>query len=214
MNWMQTSSCAAAALLALALPARSQTRSSGEPLDSYEAMVAWTMNQGNQDEIAMGKLAKERAADKSVKDFADRIVRDHQSADTQVQSYARTHKIDLGELSRRLADMSQEQVIHERRARAVGSATGEWAWTWEHAARASSAGRTEMGKLRALMGVDFDRDFVRAMVSDHQMMIDTLKDARTRTTDSDLKGLIDKLLPTLEEHLSLAQKVQTRVSKA
>lgn len=214
MNWKQTSSCAAAALLALALPARSQTRSSGEPVDSYEAMVAWTIHQGNQDEIAMGKLAKERAASKSVKDFADRIVRDHQSADIQVQSYARTHKIDLGELSRRLAEMNQDQVIQERRARAVGTGTGEWAWTWEHAVRGGNEGRTEMGKLRTLKGVDFDREFVGAMVSDHQMTIDTLKDARTRTTDSDLKGLIDKLLPTLEEHLSLAQKVQTRVSKA
>jgi hypothetical protein len=45
-------------------------------------------------------------------------------------------------------------------------------------------------------------------------MIDTLKDARTRTTDSDLRGLVDKLLPTLEEHLSMAQKLEVRLSKA
>jgi len=177
-------------------------------------MVASTVHQGNQDEIATARLAKERAASKSVKDFADRVVRDHQSAETQVRSYARSHKIDLDELSRRLTDLSQDQVIRERRARAVGSATGEWAWTWENAVRGGTESRTEMGKLRTLKGVDFDREFVRVMVNDHQMMIDTLKDARTRTTDSDLKGLIDKLLPTLEEHLSLAQKAQTRVSKA
>ncbi len=52
------------------------------------------------------------------------------------------------------------------------------------------------------------------MVDDHQMLIDRLTDARTRTIDSDLKSLIDKLLPTLQQHLSMAQKLQLLVSKA
>src|SRR5205807_2115081 len=99
----------------------------------------------------------------------------------QVQTYAKAHKIDLADLGRRLADMSQEQIRLDRRARAVGSATGEWAWTWEHAIRSDTADQTEIGKLRKLKGPDFDREFARAMVDDHQMMVDRLTDARTRT---------------------------------
>jgi putative membrane protein len=71
-----------------------------------------------------------------------------------------------------------------------------------------------MGKLRKLKGPDFDREFARAMVNDHQTMIDQLTDARARTTDSDLKSLIEKLLPTLQQHLSMAQKLQLVLSKA
>jgi len=78
----------------------------------------------------------------------------------------------------------------------------------------SSDDRTELGKLRKLKGPDFDREFARAMVTDHQTLIDQLTDARARTTDSDLRGLIDKLLPTFQQHLSMAQKLQILVSKA
>jgi putative membrane protein len=221
MNWKQKASCAAAGFLLLGLPAlsqtgssSSQTGSSSDDLNRYEAMVVWSIHQGNQNEIAMAKLAKDQSASKNVKDFADRLIQDHQSAEAQVQAYARSHKIDLAALGRQLVDMTQEQILLERRSRTVGSATGEWAWTWEHALRSDSDDRREMAKLRKLKGPDFDREFARAMVNDHQSMIDQLTDARARTTDSDLRSLIDKLLPTLQQHLSMAQKLQLVLSKA
>jgi putative membrane protein len=203
-------SCVATAFLLLALPAFAQSTG----LDRYETMILWSMHEANQTEIAMARLAKDQSASKNVKEFADRIVNDHQVAESQVQAYARSHKIDLGELGRQLADMSQQQILLERRARSVGSGTGEWAWTWEHAVRSGSEDQTELGKLRKLKGVDFDREFARAMVQDHQMLIDQLTDARMRTADSDLRSLIDKLLPTFQQHLNMAQKLQTVVSKA
>jgi len=214
MNWTKKASCAAAGFLLLALPAHSQTGSSSDNLNRYEAMVVWSIHQGNQTEIAMANLAKDQSASKNVKDFADRIIQDHRSAEAQVQAYARSHKINLGELARQLADMSREQIELERRARTVGSATGEYAWTWEPAIKSADEDRTQMGKLRKLEGPDFDRQFARAMVNDHQMMIDQLTDARARTTDSDLRSLIDKVLPTFRQHLSMAQKLQLVVSKA
>jgi putative membrane protein len=210
MNLKQTASCAAAGVLLLALPALSQT----DVLDRFEARTLWSIHQANQTEIAMARLARDRSASKNVKDFADRIVQDHQNAEAQVQTYAKAHKIDLAELGKRLAEMSQDRIVQERRSRTVGSATGEWAWTWEHAVQSAKDDQTEMGKLRSLKGPDFDREFARAMVNDHQMVIDELTNARTRTTDSDLRGLIDKLLPTLQQHLSMAQKLQLTLSKA
>ena len=69
MNWTRKASCAAAAVLSLALPAYSQT----DVLNNYEAMTAWSIHQGNQDEIAMARVAKDQSASKNVTDFADRI---------------------------------------------------------------------------------------------------------------------------------------------
>jgi len=214
MNWKHKASCAAAGVLLLALPGYSQPGSSSDNLNRYEAMVLWSIHQGNHNEIAMARLAKDQSVSENVKDFADRTIQDRQSAEAQVQTYAKSHKIDLDDLGRRLAEMSQEQILLERRERTVGSATGEWAWTWERAVQSSNEDRTELGKLRKLKGPDFDREFARAMVTDHQTLIDQLTDARARTTDSDLRGLIDKLLPTFQQHLSMAQKLQILVSKA
>jgi putative membrane protein len=69
-------------------------------------------------------------------------------------------------------------------------------------------------KLRTLKGADFDREFVRAMVKDHQMVIERVTHARSRINDPELTGLVDKLLPTLKQHLSMAQKLQGSLSKS
>ena len=213
MTWKQKASCAAAGVLLLALPALSQ-QTAGASIDRYEAMTLWRIHQANQDEIAMARLAKERSGSKNVQDFANRLIQDHQAAEAQVQTYAKSHKIDLADLGRQLSAMTREQIIEEREARSVGSATGEWAWTWEHALQTADEEKTELGKLRQLKGPAFDREFARAMVDGHQLLIDRLKDARTRAIDSDLKGLIDKLLPTFQQHLDMAKKLQLVVSKA
>jgi putative membrane protein len=215
MTWKQKASCAAAGLLLLALPALSQqTSSANDNLNRYEAMTLWRIHQANQDEIAMARLAKDRSGSKNVQDFANRIIQDHQAAEAQVQTYAKSHKIDLADLGRTLSAMTREQIIEDREARAVGSATGEWAWTWEHALQTGDEEKTELGKLRQLNGPAFDREFARAMVDGHQMLIDRLKDAKARAIDSDLKGLIEKLLPTFQQHLDMAKKLQLIVSKA
>ena len=49
------------------------------------------------------------------------------------------------------------------------------------------------------------------MVVDHQKTIDRLTKARSEIKDRDTIALIDKLLPTLKQHLSMAQKVQSNL---
>jgi hypothetical protein len=52
------------------------------------------------------------------------------------------------------------------------------------------------------------------MVQDHQKVIDKLTTARSRISDPELAGLVDKLLPTYKQHLSMAQKLQENLSKS
>jgi putative membrane protein len=172
------------------------------------------LHRDNQNEIELAKMAKENSGSKEVKDFADRIMKDHQNADEQVMAYAKSHNIDLNAAQRELSEISKEKLEEERRSRAVGTATGEWAVTWENELRAKSEHKEAIEKLRTLKGAEFDRMFTRTMVERHQTAVDRLAMARTRVRDSELISLIDKLLPTYKEHLSMAQKLQASVSKA
>jgi putative membrane protein len=196
------------------MPAGAQTKGSGAGLESYEAMVTWSLHQANLDQLEMAKLAESNASSPAVKSFADRLREDHQAAETQVESYAQGRGVDLADLGRRVTGMTRDQLELERRVKGVGSAAGEWAWSWEQAMRPSRTTGPELANLRKLKGADFDREFVKAEQAQHKEIVDRLGDARTRTNDTGLKGVIDAVLPACQQHLATAQQLQTRVSKA
>jgi putative membrane protein len=212
MNWKPIAFGAAAGLVLFALPTHSQTPA--DPQTDRDSMILLFIHHTDQNEIEMAKLAKDNSSSQKVKSFADQLIKDHKTVDSQVQTYAKDHRIDLDALGRRVSQANQDQLELERRARTVGSATGEWAWTWEHAVRSESAHKTALDKLRKLKGAEFDREFTRAMVEDHQAAIDRLSSARSAASDPGMKNLIDKLLPTFKHHLDMAQKLRELISKA
>ena len=56
-------------------------------------------------------------------------------------------------------------------------------------------------------GPDFDGKFGQMMLDDHKKDIGEATDAQSATTDDQLKKLIADLLPTLQKHQELAQKI-------
>jgi putative membrane protein len=59
---------------------------------------------------------------------------------------------------------------------------------------------------------DFDHDFMEQMVKDHEAAVDLFGKASSDTTlDSDLRALAKKTLPTLEEHLADAKKLEAKL---
>jgi putative membrane protein len=68
--------------------------------------------------------------------------------------------------------------------------------------------RNEIEKLGKLSGEEFDRRFVREVgIKDHEKDIRKFEDASDKAKDPQLKAWIDKTLPTLREHLAMAQKL-------
>ncbi|RBP17672.1 putative membrane protein [Roseiarcus fermentans] len=67
--------------------------------------------------------------------------------------------------------------------------------------------REEMSKLEGLSGADFDKEFVRYMVADHEKDI-----AEFRQESADGAGAVQQLaaqsLPTLEKHLEIAKSLE------
>jgi putative membrane protein len=62
---------------------------------------------------------------------------------------------------------------------------------------------------------DFDHDFMQQMVRDHESAVKLFRTASADTTlDPDLRALAKKTLPTLEEHLADAKKLESKLGKA
>jgi len=66
----------------------------------------------------------------------------------------------------------------------------------------------EYDKLSKLSGADFDREYMKHMVSDHKKDISDFKSEASKAKDADVKQFASSTLPTLQEHLQLAQAAE------
>ena len=62
-------------------------------------------------------------------------------------------------------------------------------------------------QLDKLQGAAFDQAYMKAMVDDHTKAVREFEMA-AKSTDADVKGFAEKTLPTLREHLRMAQEIQ------
>jgi putative membrane protein len=133
----------------------------------------------NQMEIHMGAMAKEKSQSADVKAYGDKLVKDHTDADDQVLALAKKEGVAL-------ETPSQEGMMAQHDA---------------------SKHMKGMADLSAKTGADFDKSFAQMMVDGHKKNIAKLQKADGSLTDPDAKALVEKLLPTLQEHLAIAQKI-------
>ena len=66
-------------------------------------------------------------------------------------------------------------------------------------------------RLSKLSGAAFDRAYMNAMLRDHRKDVNEFKMESTSGRDADVKAFASKTLPTLEDHLKLAQQTEKAV---
>lgn len=71
-----------------------------------------------------------------------------------------------------------------------------------------SAHKSMLEKLKGLSGMDFDKEYVEAMVDDHEDAVDLFKSQAESGKDPELKAFAAKTLPKLEEHLKMIRGIQ------
>jgi putative membrane protein len=81
-----------AALIGAALPL---TLHAEEQVSSRDAKFLRKAAEGNSAEIQMGQMVAQRTQDQQVRNFAEKIVRDHTQANQQLQQIAQAKGIDL-----------------------------------------------------------------------------------------------------------------------
>jgi predicted outer membrane protein len=195
----------------------SQRAYSQEGSLSREAMLLGYIHQANQNEVAMSKLAQENSESSRVKDFAAKMINEHTQADNQIVAFAASHKIKLPSLAEMVAAREarwQDRTELANREKSVGSETGEWAF-YDVEQRSVDFGfnfQSTMDKLRNLKGPAFDRPFAQAMVRNHQRVFDRLLVVSGRISDPDEAKLVDQLLPVVNQHLTMAQRLDDNLS--
>ena len=71
--------------------------------------------------------------------------------------------------------------------------------------------KAALNHLTSLSGTEFDKAYMQHMVDDHQKAVALFEGAAASAQDIELKAWATKTLPTLREHLQLAQTVSSRL---
>lgn len=137
----------------------------------------------NMQEIEVGKLAVEKGTSDRVREFGERLVKDHTKADAEVQDLAKQLNVTLREPVARSAAEKDSMKKHKE----LGS------------------------KLRAMSASRFDDEFLTAMAEGHAEAVRMLSEARTEVARVDT--FVQRLLPTLREHEHIANRASERPVK-
>jgi putative membrane protein len=74
--------------------------------------------------------------------------------------------------------------------------------------------KNDYDRLNKLSGAEFDRAYMSHMVDDHRKDVADFKKEADSGRDADIKSFAAKTLPTLQEHMQLAQKTNDAVKKS
>lgn len=125
-------------------------------------------------------MAQAKGTSSDIRDYGDRIVKDHRDADRQVKDLAEKDGIPL-----------------------VAQSTSGWLNRF-----AASLERRVMADLSRKSGRAFDKAFMNATIDDHKRDISNLESNNNSMRQEDLHALLARLLPALEQHLEQAEKIQ------
>ena len=132
-------------------------------------------------EVELGKTAAQKASGSEVKQFAERMVKDHTAANEKLRSLAEEHKIEPG---------------------------GTYGTP---PLRPAEEGAAKQRDLSGLSGEEFDRAYAAAMVEDHEKAVAAFRQQAEKGQDEELRGLAAATLPVLEEHLRMAEALAEQV---
>jgi len=65
--------------------------------------------------------------------------------------------------------------------------------------------QAQMTKITRMTGADFDRAYIKMMLSDHKKDVSEFEKQSTKGADADIKAFAGTTLPTLQEHLTMIQ---------
>lgn len=68
--------------------------------------------------------------------------------------------------------------------------------------------KEEKDKLSKLSGAEFDKEYMKLMVDDHDKDVSAFQDEAEDGDDADVKSFASKTLPTLQEHQRMAKEIK------
>jgi putative membrane protein len=125
-------------------------------------------------------------------------------------------EVELGKLAQERASRDAVRQFGQRMATDHGKANGELMQMAKSknlslATELDSKHRQLRDKLAKLSGDAFDRAYMSEMVKDHKKDVADFKKQAEGGKDPELKAWASQMLPTLQDHLRLAQEVESQV---
>jgi len=146
-----------------------------------DANIMSVISMSNANEIGTSKLAQTKATNADVKSFANDMVKDH----TAMQG-------DADRLAKQL-NITPEPPT------GVGDDMKNMAMAMSDSLKAATKGST------------FDSQYINGQVHAHQMTLDQLQQFQASTQNAQLKDLITKAIPKVQQHLDRAKQLQSSV---
>jgi putative membrane protein len=157
-------------------PARTKDGAKVSALSEAEQGLLAGVHRISQEEILAGDQARAKADAAELKRYGDRVAKDHQRMDSALLELVKRRSGKLSDFERVGVDV-------------------------EHAKRH----QTTMNRLSTLRGRDYDRAFLTAIIAEHEYALRTIEHARDGMQDAQTRGLLDKMLPTVQQHLDAAR---------
>ncbi len=199
------------ALLLLVAPCAGALAAQGGLSDD---IVLRQIHRANLEELRMGQLAQRNGSSAQVKQYGAKLVSDHQAADQKVAALAKQLRIALpqepGQMSRRPLRDSDERPGYMGRRDSTADSTLQ-GYTQTSPQRGEAADHQPGERLRSLRGAAFDTAFANEMVDAHTQAISLFELAQGQAQHEELRSLIVSTLPTLREHLQIAQSIASGI---
>ena len=128
-------------------------------------------------------------------------------------------EVEMGKLAQQKAANQQVKDFGARMAQDHGKANDELkalagSKGVQLPAAVDAAHQRKMEHMQRLAGADFDRAYMKDMLEDHKKDVAEFRRQAKSAKDAELKAFASKTLPTLEEHLQLAQSMEKAVRTA
>ena len=165
----------------------------------------------NYAEINLAHLAMMNSRNPEVRDFAEKLARDHTQALDRIQGTDQTSALSDSDTDKTEPPSDQTQIAGREKP-SMSESVDRSKLTREHQLAAD--------RLSHLSGSQFDQDFISAMIREHRNAVRMLEQEagvssnRTRpgtsssTTSDDTASLAQEMLPQVRMHLSEAQQIQ------
>jgi putative membrane protein len=132
------------------------------------------MAKDSQGEVQLAQMAESRASNQQVKDYAKKLVQDHQNLNQQMQSF----------MSQNSMSMPQPMTAEQQQMKS---------------------------RLQGLSGSQFDKAFIDGAVEGHQKDVSAVQQHIQTAQDDQVKQLLEKALPVLQQHLQMAKQLQSQL---
>jgi putative membrane protein len=140
------------------------------------------VNQGATD---LGLIGINRAENDDVRDFAGKIVEEHQESDRELMKKAQ-------ELNLEIAGTREARQIQQKMEQ-------------RH--------KKDIEGLERVRGAQFDRQYMELVVQTHRQAVDQLRQQRQQVRNEDVQKAMDERLEKVQEHLVRAQELQREVAQ-